>query len=141
MSAFKKGEVHCEKLGAIHLLWHGIWAFKVNAEGARTDLVMGNTIDNPSQVENASGLILTEWKRASSSSDATKKLEEARIQAQKYTAGALGGIELSSPKYIIVVTKDYINLPLDIEVGDIKYRHVNIATEPSVPSTASRKHA
>ena len=37
--AFKKGEVECEKLGAVHLLLHGIWAFKVNAAGARTDLV------------------------------------------------------------------------------------------------------
>ncbi len=140
-SAFKKGEVNCEKLGAIHLLWHGIWAFKVNAEGGRTDLVMGNTIDNPSQVENAFGLILTEWKRAFSPSEAKIKLEEAMFQSQKYSIGVLGGIELISPRYIVIVTKDYIPLPNDIEVGDIKYRHLNIATEPSVPSTASRKRA
>lgn len=38
-TAFDEGEVACEKLGAVHLLLHGIWAFKVNAEGARTDLV------------------------------------------------------------------------------------------------------
>lgn len=140
-SAFKKGEVYCEKLGAIHLLWHGIWGFKVSAEGGRTDLVMGEKIDNPSQVESAFGLILTEWKRGSSSSEAEEKLKEARIQAQKYSVGVLGGIELISPRYIVIVTKDYITLPNDIEIGDIKYRHLNIATEPSVPSTASRKLA
>ena len=38
-AAFKNGEVACEKLGAAHLLLHGIWAFKVNAAGERTDLV------------------------------------------------------------------------------------------------------
>jgi hypothetical protein len=37
--AFDKGEVDCEKLGAVHFLHHGIWAFKVDAAGARTDLV------------------------------------------------------------------------------------------------------
>ena len=31
--AFELGETECEKLGAAHLLVHGIWAFKVNAEG------------------------------------------------------------------------------------------------------------
>jgi len=34
--AFDEGEVACEQLGAVHLLWHGIWAFKVDAAGART---------------------------------------------------------------------------------------------------------
>ena len=37
--AFQDGEVACEKLGGAHLLLHGIFAFKVNAEGERTDLV------------------------------------------------------------------------------------------------------
>jgi hypothetical protein len=33
LKAFKEGEVACEKLGAVHLLLHGIWAFKVDAVG------------------------------------------------------------------------------------------------------------
>jgi hypothetical protein len=37
--AFNKGEVACERLGSVHLLSHGIYAFKVDAIGARTDLV------------------------------------------------------------------------------------------------------
>lgn len=36
-AAFAEGEVQCEKLGALHLLQQGIWAFKVDAAGARTD--------------------------------------------------------------------------------------------------------
>jgi hypothetical protein len=39
LCAFGKGEVACEKLGGVDLLSHGIWAFKVDARGARTDLV------------------------------------------------------------------------------------------------------
>ena len=38
--AFNDGEVQCEKIGAVHLLWHGIYAFKFDAaKGGRTDLV------------------------------------------------------------------------------------------------------
>src|SRR6516165_4028051 len=33
-AAFERGEVACERLGATHLLWHGIFAFKVDAAGA-----------------------------------------------------------------------------------------------------------
>jgi hypothetical protein len=36
-NAFALGEVNCEQLGGVHLLAHGIFAFKVNAEGERTD--------------------------------------------------------------------------------------------------------
>ena len=62
-SAFKKGETKCEALGAIHLLWHGIWAFKANTTGGRTDLVLGNIIDNGTKaIQTALGLVLTEWK-------------------------------------------------------------------------------
>jgi hypothetical protein len=37
--AFDIGETACERLGSLHLLSHGMFAFKVNGEGARTDLV------------------------------------------------------------------------------------------------------
>jgi hypothetical protein len=43
--AFNAGETACEKLGGAHLLLHGIWAFKVNAEGERTDLVFGEPLE------------------------------------------------------------------------------------------------
>ena len=38
-ATFKAGEVKCEKLGAAHLLSHGIWAFKVSAAKGITDLI------------------------------------------------------------------------------------------------------
>jgi len=49
--AHKKGEIECEKLGGAHLLLHGIWAFKVGAEGERTDLVLGEPLQDIAMVE------------------------------------------------------------------------------------------
>jgi hypothetical protein len=42
LTAFEEGEPACEKRGAVHLLSHGIWAFKVQAGRAITDLVFPN---------------------------------------------------------------------------------------------------
>jgi hypothetical protein len=65
LKAFKEGEVACEKLGAVHLLLHGIWAFKVDAAGARTDLVLEEPAGDVAAVQRyADGLVLTEWKKA-----------------------------------------------------------------------------
>lgn len=140
-SAFTQNETYCEKLGAVHLLWHGIWSFKVNAEGGRTDLVYGDIIDNPTQVKDAIGLVLTEWKKANSRAETKKRIMEAQKQAALYSVGVLGGVELSSPRYLVIVTKNFIDLPTDTEIENIKYRHINIATNPSTPSVASKKDA
>ena len=60
--AFVAGERRCEKLGATHLLSHGIWAFKASAEGERTDLVLGEPLTDLAQVQStAEALVLTEW--------------------------------------------------------------------------------
>jgi hypothetical protein len=65
VSAFDNGEVACEKLGAVHLLLHGIWAFKVDAAGARTDIVYQEPINDPNNLQRyADGIVLTEWKKA-----------------------------------------------------------------------------
>jgi len=63
--AFKIDEPACERLGAVHLLLHGIWAFKINTAGERTDLVFNEPILESAFVERAAeALVLTEWKRA-----------------------------------------------------------------------------
>lgn len=85
--AFSKGETYCDKLGAVHFLWHGISSFKINAEGGRTDLIFGTAIDNPNQVENSIGLVLTEWKLATSKSDAEKKYQRAEIKQSSTLLG------------------------------------------------------
>lgn len=132
-AAFDKGEVECEKLGAVHLLWHGIWAFKINAAGQRTDLVFQEQPFNEAQ-PNVDGLILTEWKKANPEDNVENKFKEARTQAKLYTQGVLAGNELAHYRYAIVVSATQRKLPEDVREGDIIYRHINIAVNPLTPS-------
>jgi hypothetical protein len=135
--AFDSKEPDCERLGAVHLLWHGIWAFKVDAVGGRTDLVFQEPIDDLSRVDRAAdGLVLTEWKLARGAPEASQGFEEARKKAQRYASGALAGIELRSHRCAVVVTESRVNEPDDVRAGGIVYRHVNIAVAPKPPSRA-----
>jgi hypothetical protein len=138
-NAFEAGEVACEKLAATHLLLHGIFAFKVDAAGARTDLVFqepaGNFVDERRYVD---GFVLTEWKKASSDRDAAKQFEQARSQARHYAQGALAGSELTAYRYAVVVSRRQVTPPADLAEGEVVYRHVNVAIEPGPPSRARR---
>jgi hypothetical protein len=134
-AAFDQGEVACEKLGAVHLLQHGIWAFKVNTAGVRTDLVYQEpNLDLMSPQRYADGIVLTEWKKASAAEDARLRFSDARMQARRYAQGALAGIELTGYRYAIVVSRQQVEVPADLREGEVVYRHVNIAVAPHVPS-------
>jgi hypothetical protein len=136
--AFKSGEVACEKLGAVHLLSHGIWAFKANAEGGRTDLVYQEPMVNIVTVErSAEGMILTEWKKYEGGSNPTQLAAAARAQVKAYSSGVFGGIELKRTRYIIVVSQDNITLPRDLVENEVTYRHINLAVCPRTPSKLS----
>ena len=134
--AFQKGEVACEKLGALHLLLHGIWAFKVNAEGERTDLVFNEPLDPIVIQRSAEGLVLTEWKLTRDPQKVLQKFGEAREQAKRYSSGALAGIELTNYRFAIVVTErlEQSKTPNDETDGDLTYRHINLAIDPKTPS-------
>jgi hypothetical protein len=138
--AFDRGEVACEQLGAVHLLWHGIWAFKVDAAGARTDLVFSESSGGPdAEARFADGLVLTEWKLAASDAVGQDRFEEARQQAQRYAEGPLFASELLNYRYAVVVSRNQLSVPDDFVIGASMYRHINIAVEPLVPSRASKK--
>jgi hypothetical protein len=135
IEAFNRGEPACEKLGAVHLLLHGIWAFKVNTEGERTDLVFNEPLLESSPVEQtAEALVLTEWKRVVSPSKAAAMADKARAQAARYTVGALGGVELAGYRFIVLVSKEALKLPEDHLENGVVYRHINIAIHPRSPS-------
>ncbi len=138
-TAFDVGEVECEKLGAIELLGQGIYAFKVNAEGARTDLVYPEAVgEQPPELGYADGLVLTEWKIAKPDTEAPRRFKEARDQARRYAQGALAGAELTAYRFAVVVTLDQVSLPPDDVDGGVTYRYINIAIEPRTPSRARR---
>jgi hypothetical protein len=142
-AALRSGEVACERLGSVHLLSQGIYAFKVNAEGARTDLVFAEPPDESLLTRVVEGLVLTEWKVATAK-NALEKFAEAHKQAEIYKQGALAGIELTGYRYLVVVSKNELlraSIPPDsITPEGIVYRHVNIVVEPAVPSKAAKRY-
>lgn len=133
--ALSEGEVACEKLGAVHLLLHGIWAFKVNATGERTDLVFQEPArDLAAEQQYADGLVLTEWKVAAAGGRAEDRFREARSQAGRYAQGALAGSELTAYRYAIVVSSQHVDTPGDVIENGVVYRHINIVVDPRSPS-------
>lgn len=138
--AFQAGEVECEKIGAVHLLSHGIWAFKVNASGGRTDLVYQEPLqDTRAAAGAAEGLVLTEWKKLGNGNKPDRLFASARSQAKDYAAGVLGGTELTRVRYAILVSEESITVPDDVTEGAATYRHLNVAVAPGPPS--KRKQA
>jgi hypothetical protein len=134
-AAYHAGEVECERHGAVHLLLHGIWAFKVNAAGERTDLVYQEPGVIAGAQRYADGLVLTEWKKAGSKTEAPRRFEEARRQAKRYAQGSLGGIELTSVRFAVVVSQQQVTVPDDVSEAGIIYRHISISVDPGVPSS------
>ena len=135
-TAFNARETKCEQLGAVHLLGHGIWAFKIHATGGATDLVFGVPIQQFSTTvrRTARALVLTEWKLARDKKELTKKAAQARKQTELYTAGVLGDIELKRTRYIVLVTETQLDPVSDISEGGVMYRHISIPVRPKVPS-------
>ena len=138
LSAFEtKGETACEKLGGVHLLLHGIYAFKTSAKGERTDLVLGERLSIGATLRHsANALVLTEWKVAHSDAEAKSSFVQARQQAMRYCTGLLAGFELQRYRYLVLVSKDHVPSPEDELDGSFTYRHINVAISPSSPSRA-----
>jgi len=134
--AFSSGELSCERLGAVHLLSHGIWAFKAHAIGERTDLILGEPINFNDVKVTKSVLVLTEWKTVGSQGEIESKSKKAKKQAERYGVGSLAGFELATNRYIILVSRKNLMPPQDIKDGQLLYRHINIAVEPDPPSVS-----
>lgn len=136
--AFERGEVACERLGSVHLLLHGIWAFKVSAQGERTDLLLGDQLVVNDDVRRAAqGLILTEWKKLQDLTAAERLFETARAQADLYSQGCLAGFEAGKTRYIVVVSRQRCKPPVPPQgLNGIQYRYINIAVDPETPSRA-----
>ncbi len=141
LQAFEKNELACERLGAVHLLSHGIWAFKIVAPGGATDLVYGDPIQERvvGATRIARALVLTEWKLVKDEGEVDLKSQTARIQMALYTSGILGDLELKRTRYVVLVTKPEFNPPPDICEQGITYRHVVVPIEPRPPSVTAQR--
>jgi hypothetical protein len=141
--AYANGEPACEGLGATALLYHGIWTFKANATGGRSDLVYSEPIDVASATRAADGLVLTEWKRTDkhqvTAHVVNQLFADARAQSKRYTEGPLAGFELTDYRYIVVVSWEDVEEPAEVNENGIIYRHVNIPVGPLAPSKRRRR--
>jgi len=133
-AAFTKGETACEKLGAVHLLSHGLWTFKVSGAGEATDLVFPEPVNVRTAEVTAEAIVLTEWKIVRAPDQMEPQASQARKQAAQYAHGVLGGLELQAYRYLVLVSEDFVQTPEDIDEGGVRYRHVNIAVSPRSPS-------
>jgi hypothetical protein len=134
LKAVGNDEPACEKLGAVHLLSHGIFPFKASAAGAATDLILGERIDPEARdLRNARTLVLTEWKLVTSV-DVENKAEQARRQLKKYSTGILAGLMLRSRRYAVLVSENEVPVPADLVEGDVTYQHVRVIVRPPTPS-------
>lgn len=104
VTAFDRREETCEKLGALHLLAHGIYAFKVDGKGAGTDLVMNDHLSS-ALAHNVDALVATEWKLVRNGAKADTLVEQERDQLRRYVSGPLGDVELRHTRYILVGSK------------------------------------
>ncbi len=133
-------EILCEQLGAVHLLSFGIWAFKVSAPGGRTDLVLNEPLETSFSIDSvADALVLTEWKIVRNIASLHEKIREARRQAELYSQGVLGGIELLNYRYLVMVSRENIDMPHDVLLNTITYKAINIAVDPRTPGITARR--
>jgi len=140
LSGFSDGETKCEKLGSVHLLSHGVWAFKAHAEKGRTDLILNEPLSDTSMVEKTStALVLTEWKVIRKDNELDAKTKEAYEQTKIYSAGVLSGIELVNYRYLVMVSEKSMKMPGDLIEGNVTFRYINITVDPDIPSKASKK--
>jgi hypothetical protein len=138
--AFEIGETACEGLGACHLLSHGIWAFKTSAMGERTDLVLGTPLAVEDDVRRAaSALVLTEWKLVREKGELSEKINEAYLQAKRYSEGILAGFELASRRNLVLVSRDHLPMPNERREAEAIYEYRNLAVSPHSPSTGSSR--
>lgn len=133
--AYSKGEVACEKLGACHLLLHGIFAFKAVGAGQQTDLVINEPIVLDDDIRRASqGLVLTEWKVVRTPEQLKTQCEAAYKQASRCSRGILNGFPVASTRYLVMVSEEVMKMPEPTTDGLTTYEYRNVAVSPSVPS-------
>jgi len=134
-------ERRCEQLGAVHLLSHGIWAFKAREAGAETDLVFGDPLDkHVDEVQRtARALVLTEWKMITTVAEVDSKAAEARKQLAIYTAGLLADLVVLSTRYVVLIAPKAFTPPKDYPAAEVTYRHIVIATDPDNASVEARR--
>ncbi|HWO19382.1 MAG TPA: hypothetical protein VNO30_11425 [Kofleriaceae bacterium] len=136
-----RAEERCEKLGALHLLSHGIYSFKADAGSGRTDLILGTPLAVTDDVQSAEALVLTEWKLVRNGDDPAFKAREGKAQADRYSSVELAGIELQRHRYVVLVSMNAVPVPGSEQHLNVTTHYVNVVINPLSPSEHSRQIA
>jgi len=139
---FVKREEKLEKLGAVHLLWHGIYAFKIDDSGAATDLVFNDAVDVGDAVSISEGLVLTEWKKVKDPQEAGELFRRACKQTDNYKRGPLAATQLMGYRFIVLVSVKQLTrkqMPKPVEANGLVYYPINIAVDPLSASADAKQ--
>lgn len=131
-------ETRCEQLGALHLLSHGVYAFKADAVSGRTDLILQEPLALTEDVKSAEAMVLTEWKLVRDEEPSARALE-GKEQVTRYATVELGGFELRKHRYVVLVSWEPITVPPPESLATSTIHFVNVAIQRSRPSTESRR--
>ncbi|HWA82227.1 MAG TPA: hypothetical protein VG820_02250, partial [Fimbriimonadaceae bacterium] len=113
----------------------GIFAFKVDSNGGRSDMAFAEPTDWRRLPKIVDGLVLTEWKVVRTGAEAEEQSQQAIRQIRRYDEGILGGLELVSPRYVVLVSRKHLqHIPESPHVGSVRYQMVNIPVDPDTPS-------
>ena len=129
MMAFKEGEASLEKLGANHLLSHGLWAFNSCEATLKKDLILGTAIRADEVQAVGACLVLTEWKKINAE-NVSEKSKQALSDARRHSEEPIAGSELKYEKYLIMVSENLLGAPASIIEDGIRYVFVNLAINP-----------
>jgi len=140
MNAFNEGEESLEKLGANHLLAHGLWAFKSCEESLKKDLVLGTAIRADEVQAVGACLVLTEWKKVTSETLAEKS-KMAYENARQHSEDPVAGSELKFEKYLIMVSENLLTMPASIAEDDVRYVYMNLSINPLYAELKNTKEA
>lgn len=140
--AWKQREEALERLGAVHLLSHGLFGFKASASGSATDLILGSPLRTEESTITGSPLVLTEWKKASAA-DVESKTGSALRQLELYPAGVVATLALRRTRYAILVSeRALLDTPPDKILPDGAHaRIVNIIISPEDTSRQAQRTA
>ena len=128
-----------KKLGALHLLSHGLYAFKIDAFNERTDIMLNEHLTTDDDLTSAiDAFVMTEWKLVKHN-DQVQKAVEARKQSERYQIGAALGVELTNTRYIVLLSdQDLVKID-DVSKNGAYYKHINIELAPSTASVRAKQ--
>jgi hypothetical protein len=69
-----------------------------------------------------------------------KKKAEAMYQAGRYSEGSLGGFELETEKYLVLVANEEVTVPNDVRARNTMYKVISVFLTRKSQSISAKEH-